>query len=72
MKCQKCGKEMVEKKDYVYIIPDISLAVANLKAYLCPDCNYVELPIESVDSIEMAENEWRNLLKKREKAKAEI
>ncbi len=71
MKCQKCGSEMVEKEDYVYVIPDINLAVANLKAYVCPD-GHVELPVESVDAIEKAEEEWRRLLKEKEKAKAEI
>ncbi|MFO7966364.1 MAG: YgiT-type zinc finger protein [Archaeoglobaceae archaeon] len=72
MKCQKCGSEMIEKEDYVYVIPDINLAVANLKAYVCPECDYVELPAESVDAIEKAEEEWRRQLKEREKAKAEI
>ena len=74
MRCQKCGKGLVERKDYVYVIPDIGLAVANLKAFVCPDrnCNYVELPAESVDAIEMAEREWRTMLRGKEMAKAEI
>jgi hypothetical protein len=74
MRCQKCGKGLVERKDYVYVIPDIGLAVANLKAFVCPDrnCNYVEFPAESVDAIEMAEREWRTMLRGKEMAKAEI
>ena len=74
MRCQKCGKGLVERKDYVYVIPDVGLAVANLKAFVCPDrnCNYVELPAESVDAIEMAEREWRTMLRGKEMAKAEI
>ena len=74
MKCQKCGNELVERKDYVYVIPDTGLAVANLKAFVCSDrnCNYVEFPTESVDAIEMAEREWRDMLKGKEMAKAEI
>ncbi len=70
MKCQKCGSEMVERDDYIYIIPDINLAVANLKAYVCSDCDYVELPTKSVDTIEKAEEEWKQLLEERKKAKA--
>ncbi len=74
MRCQKCGKELVERKDYVYVIPDIGLAVANLKAFVCPDtkCNYAEFPVESVDAIEIAEREWRTMLREKEMAKAEI
>ena len=72
MRCQKCGKGLVERKDYVYVIPDICLAVANLKAFVCSDCNYVEFPAESVDAIEMAEVEWRTMLRGKEMAKAEI
>ena len=74
MRCQKCGKELVEREDYVYVIPDIGLAVANLKAFICsdPDCNYVELPVESVDAIEMAEREWRALLREKEMTKVAI
>jgi hypothetical protein len=72
MRCQKCGNELVERKDYVYVIPDIGLAVANLKAFVCPDrnCNYVELPAESVDAIEMAERGWRATLREKEITKA--
>lgn len=47
------------------------MAVANLKAYVCTECDYVELPAESVDAIEKSEEEWRKQLKEREKAKAE-
>ena len=74
MRCQKCGKELVERGDYVYVIPDIGLAVANLKAFVCPDtnCKYVELPAKSVDAIEMAEREWRIMLREKEIVKAEI
>ncbi len=54
------------------MIPDIGLAVANLKAFVCSDCNYVEFPAESVDAIEMAEVEWRTMLRGKEMAKAEI
>ena len=35
MRCQKCGKDLVERNDYVYVIPDVGLAVANLKAFVC-------------------------------------
>ena len=42
MRCQKCGKDLVERNDYVYVIPDVGLAVANLKAFVCSDkdCDY--------------------------------
>jgi len=65
---------MVERADYVYVIPDVGLAVANLKAFVCPekDCDYVELPADSVDAIEVAEREWRAVLKAKEAAKAAI
>ena len=74
MRCQKCGSDLVERTDYVYVIPDVGLAVANLKAFVCPekDCDYVELPTNSVDAIEGAEREWRAILKAKEAAKAEI
>ena len=74
MSCQKCGKDLVERNDYVYVIPDVGLAVANLKAFVCSDkdCDYVELPADSVDAIEVAEREWRTLLRAKEMAKAEI
>jgi transcription initiation factor IIE alpha subunit len=72
MRCQKCGKDLVERNDYVYVIPDVGLAVANLKAFVCSDCDYVELTADSVDAIEVAEREWRTLLRAKEMAKAEI
>jgi transcription initiation factor IIE alpha subunit len=72
MRCQKCGKDLVERNDYVYVIPDVGLAVANLKAFVCSDCDYVELAADSVDAIEVAEREWRTLLRAKEMAKAEI
>ena len=72
MRCQKCGKDLVERNDYVYVIPDVCLAVANLKAFVCSDCDYVELAADSVDAIEVAEREWRTLLRAKEMAKAEI
>jgi hypothetical protein len=46
--------------------------VANLKAFVCSDCDYVELAADSVDAIEVAEREWRTLLRAKEMAKAEI
>jgi hypothetical protein len=74
MRCQKCGKELVERGDYVYLIPDIGLAVANQKAFVCSDrnCSYAEFPAESMDAIEIAEREWRTMLREKEMAKAEI
>ena len=50
----------------------VGLAVANLKAFVCSDCDYVELAADSVDAIEVAEREWRTLLRAKEMAKAEI
>ncbi|MFQ6073059.1 MAG: hypothetical protein ACE5KT_10225 [Methanosarcinales archaeon] len=74
MNCQKCGNKLKELLNYVYVIPDIGLAVANLKAYVCinPNCNYVEFPVESVDAIERAEEEWRTWLKEIEKTKVGV
>ena len=48
--------------------------MANLKAFVCSDkdCDYVELAADSVDAIEVAEREWRTLLRAKEMAKAEI
>jgi len=74
MRCQKCGAKLVERDDYVYVIPDVGLAVANLKAFVCSDkdCDYAELPAESVDAIDVAEREWRAVLKAKEAVKAAI
>ena len=74
MKCQKCGNELKEQKNYVYIIPNIGLAVANLRAFVCknPECDYVGFPVESVDAIELAEERWRAMLREKEMAKAGI
>jgi len=74
MKCQKCGNELKEQKDYVYVIPDIGLTVANLSAFVCknPECDYVELSAESVDAIEVAEARWRAMLPEKERAKVGI
>jgi len=74
MKCQKCSGELREDKNYVYVIPDTGLAVANLRAFVCenPECDYVEFPAESVDAIEVAEEKWRALLKEKEMAKAGV
>ncbi|MEA3343150.1 MAG: hypothetical protein U9Q92_03210 [archaeon] len=43
-----------------------------LRAFVCSDCDYVELAADSVDAIEVAEREWRTLLRAKEMAKAEI